>query len=329
MIPVPQAIRCVLTETASKLIQDGVQVESLPATHHEALLGRIAAETIKASEKGYPPYNASIMDGYAINLDQIDHIMSLTQNREGGSDDSHADACHFHVCDKIYAGPAKIPSQDPVDIDMADYLHQLPKAIYGTTGAGIPSPYNAVIPVEEVDESEVKEHIISIDVSTITSAKHNLWIRPIGCDIKPYTPIVKKREVIEPVHIGLLAQCEIKEIQVNRLPTVGILSTGNELFSQSDGASSAESERAEGIILDANGPALYSLLESYGNCGPSHLGIVKDNEEERLMTILEDGMKKHDVVITSGGISMGEMDIIERVLVERLGCSVHFGRLVS
>ena len=72
-----------------------------------------------------------------------------------------------------------------------------------------------------------------------------------------------------------------------------------------------------------------NLLASYGTCRPFHLGIIKDDEEERLTEVLQDSMRKYDVIITSGGISMGDMDIIEKVLVDNLGCTVHFGRLVS
>ena len=84
-----------------------------------------------------------------------------------------------------------------------------------------------------------------------------------------------------------------------------------------------------GIIPDANGPVLCSLLTSYGNCRPVHLGIVKDDDEDILTSVLDKSMNEYDVIVTTGGISMGEMDVIEKVLVNNLGCVVHFGRLVS
>jgi molybdopterin biosynthesis enzyme len=342
MVPVPQAIMRVLTETAAMIIKRGTQTETIfishqhhhheqgsnPEQEQQSLLGRISAVNIRASELGYPPYNASIMDGYAIDTDdKMAHI----------SDDHYDDCQLFHVKDRVYAGAATQSQETYVDIDMVEYTNLLPKSIYVTTGAVIPTPYNAVIPMEEVDETDVKEHrIISISHQTLASLKRNAWIRPIGCDIKPDSIILKKGERIEPVHIGLLAQCGIDKVEVTSLPSVGILSTGNELYSQVANRDEKDSaggdgnvDVALGTIPDANGPVLCSLLSSYGSCQPKFLGIARDDDEDALTTILRDSILEHDVIITTGGISMGEMDIIEEVLVNNLGCKIHFGRLVS
>jgi len=268
------------------------------------------------------------MDGYAIDIDEVTRI-SLTTTGHHHDHDHGDDSWQFHVKDRVYAGPT--PDTETVtecvrviDIDMADYTKSLPKTVYVTTGAVIPPSYNAVIPVEQVDESEMLEHgIISIPYSALVSARRNPWIRPIGCDIKPHTPILKKGDVIEPVHIGLLVQCGVEVVEVTCLPSVGILSTGNELYSHT------RKGTGTGTIPDANGPVLCSLLAKYGNCRPRYLGIARDDDEEALTTKLRDSIMEHDVIITTGGISMGEMDIIEKVLVKNLGCDIHFGRLVS
>jgi molybdopterin biosynthesis enzyme len=377
MVPVPQAIMRVLFETAAMMMKRGPQTETISICSsssaaaaaqdmHIQAVGRISAVDIRASELGYPTYNASIMDGYAINMDEVTRI-SLTTGQGhhyDDDDDDGDDSWQFHVKDRVYAGPTATTETEAlhlpviIDIDMADYTKTLPKTIYVTTGAVIPPSYNAVIPVEQVDESEMIEYgIISIPYSALVSARGNAWIRPIGCDIKPYTPILKKGDVIEPVHIGLLVQCGVEEVEVRCLPSVGILSTGNELYSHlqarqypqyggdgDDDGDDDESTRkvtgtstgtingngnGNGTIPDANGPVLCSLLANYGNCRPRYLGIARDDDEEALTATLRDSIMAHDVIITTGGISMGEMDIIEKVLVENLGCDIHFGRLVS
>ena len=344
MIPVPQALRAVLTETASMLAHRGsgsdtcdqIQTETI-SMHNlknddSSLVGRISAERIHASEVGYPPYNASIMDGYAIDTEAISSLIAGYEDIDYDGEDEDEHTFHFHILDRVYAGPAKyqsLSSEETMDIEMVEYLESLPNAIYVTTGAVIPSPFAAVIPVEQVDETDVDDKIVSINLATLVSVKRNAWIRPIGCDIKPFSKIIDQGEVIESVHIGLMIQCDVKELKVTQLPSVGILSTGNELISHHDQSNVDSSTQATGVIPDANGPVLMNLLASYGSCRPFHLGIIKDDEEERLTEVLQDSMRKYDVIITSGGISMGDMDIIEKVLVDNLGCTVHFGRLVS
>ncbi len=289
---------------------------------------------------------------------------------------THQQDAHLqlHVCDKLYAGsgsvsgslPASASASAPtgmgdhdkdqlIDFEMMEYYASLPKAIYVTTGAVVPPHCNAVIPVEDVavmadhddsDHDHDNDHdpiptVISIHISKLATIQRNAWIRPIGCDIRPNATIVERGEVIEPVHMGLLVQCGIKEVKVAPLPCVGVWSTGNELNSMDgDGDTSGEErqrqrqrqeevQEMEGFIPDANGPILCSLLASYGNCRPNHLGIVKDDDEDRLTKVLKETLNQYDVVVTTGGVSMGEMDVIEKVLVNNLGCEVHFGRLVS
>lgn len=321
MIPVPKAIKKVLIETA-KVIQnrerDETEVISLLSSEDvtgEKLLGRICSKRVLASEVGYPTYNAAIMDGYAIDLDEF---LVYSQHSE------ECEEYQFHVKDRIYAGPSR-KVKDFIDFDMRDYAKTLPKAIYVTTGAAIPTSYNVVVPIEEVDETDLHDDIITIPRSVLSKLKKMLWIRPIGCDIKPKSIILEKGAVIEPANLGVLMQCGIIEVEVNRLPKVGILSTGNELFSYQ----TVSEQREFGTIPDVNGPVLCNLYKSYVNCNPRYLGIAKDDDEDKLAETLKQSMINDDVTITTGGISMGEMDVIERVLTNKLGCKIHFGRLVS
>lgn len=336
MVPVPRALRTVLSETAAMMQKTGAKTEILSTVQegsHEMIIGRISAESIRSPESGYPPYPASIMDGYAVNSHILSSIMWPQRSQkalEEEETDDDDDVQQFHVLDRIYAGSIiknQLPNALALDVDVIDYARSLPKTVYITTGAVVPPPYDAIIPVENVDESDLDHQVVSISLSVLRGVVPNLWIRPIGCDIKPNAVILKKQEIIEPVHLGLLIQCGVQQVSVTCLPSVAIVSTGTELYAHGEKAHLGDGSK--GTIPDANGPVLCSLLKTYKNCKPTYLGIRKDNDEEGLAELLKESIEKYDVVISSGGISMGEMDVVEKILVETLGCRVHFGRLVS
>mmetsp|Transcript_6729 Transcript_6729/g.9653 ORF Transcript_6729/g.9653 Transcript_6729/m.9653 type:complete len:668 (-) Transcript_6729:316-2319(-) len=329
MIPVPQAIRTVLTKTAEMMNEKAVPTEKIPvivrtsenegevpnnSSYPSQLVGRIAAETIKAI-KGYPLYTASVMDGYAINIDGV--FDTLNRECEDYSKDMISAVIKFKVVERVYAGASKDISDDTVSTETSL------EAVYVTTGAPIPSQFDCVVPIEQVDDSA--EAFIRIDRTVLASAKKNQWVRLVGCDITPNTTILSKGQLVETVHVGLLTQIAIHEVEVNCMPRVGILSTGNELVSQFEGTNGAS--QYDGMIPDANGPVILSLLMSYGSCCPVHLGIAEDDNINRLTLLLRESILQNDVVITTGGISMGEMDCVEEALVKNLGCQLHFGRL--
>jgi molybdenum cofactor synthesis domain-containing protein len=226
-------------------------------------------------------------------------------------------------------------------------------AVYITTGAVLPDGYDAVIPIEDTEHvvrsnnSDDKNnansnllhhqqsnmmHILPSKVEYILqSIKPYTWVRPIGCDIPPGTIVLSKGEVIQPVHFALLLQIGIQldNVLLYRLPRIGVLSTGNELYDTSSSSVSS----IHGQIPDINRPLLLSQLATYGNCIPIDLGIVTDNDDESIATRLNNILWKDDdddsidVLISTGGISMGEKDIMEQVFVNGMGGTVHFGRL--
>jgi molybdenum cofactor synthesis domain-containing protein len=114
---------------------------------------------------------------------------------------------------------------------------------------------------------------------------------------------------------------------VKDIVRVGVLSTGNELIANALGGYTTN-----GKIPDANRPLLLAQLSTYHNCEAVDLGIVSDDwGRDNISTKLEDalfGEGSVDVIITTGGISMGEKDIMEQVFVEGMGGKIHFGRSV-
>ena len=126
------------------------------------------------------------------------------------------------------------------------------------------------------------------------------------------------------------------EVKVQPKPVVGILSTGNEIMSIEEmkkngycdhSSDNHNSSKSLGMIPDANGPVLSALLTSYQSCEIVNYGIVSDDDIEVLTDTISKAITQCNVLITTGGISMGEKDVIEHVLFDKLGCRIHFGRL--
>ena len=261
----------------------------------------------------------SIMDGYAIRVNdhQFDSVNDASSIQQ------------FKIVNRVHAG--KIDNSTEMCFS-SESSNDLPEAIYVTTGAVIPYPnYNAVVPIEDVN-TDYANLIIDIDMSILKEVKADKWIRNVGCDISPNTVILEKGSNIEAVHIGLLLQCGITEVKVQSKPIVGILSTGNEIMSieEMENGNYLQEDYQEqklGMIPDANGPFLTSLLTSYQSCEIINYGIVTDDDVYDMTSKISNAIKECDVLITSGGVSKGEKDLIERVLREELGCKIHIGRL--
>ena len=336
MIPVPQALETVLTETAISIWFDRQcnnnedTKTSTTLSNAQQILGRKAAFDIKAPSPGYPNHNASIMDGYAVKTSDLISAKEAYDGTEQEQKDNYI--LDFDVIGKVYAG------DDNTDIVQHTTTNQR-TAIYVTTGAVVPTGYDAVIPIEDtnaIDDCKDNIQIISSKVQSVLSTKPLTWIRPVGCDIPSDYVVLSKGEMIQPVHIALLAQVGISlnQVSIKRLPRVGILSTGNELLSVSDDKQQAQQKQQIGKIPDVNRPMLLSQLSTYDNCSPIDLGIVTDDDghdniAQRLTKILwpEETEEGIDVLITTGGISMGEKDIMEQIFVKGMCGKVHFGRM--
>lgn len=316
MMDVPDAIRMVLEVTAKTLIE-----KDIPPHEHEAvdtvssnspvsdLLDRILADDVLMSEPGYPPYRASIMDGYAIQSQQLN-------NNNNNNEWTH------QVLGRVHAGPAAIKTTE------TETAEGLPSAVYVTTGARIPDTYDCVVPIEEIEESPDKLQIrITTEKASIEAGK---WIRDVGCDIPAGSVVLPRAACIHPVSLGLLLQSGQASFKFVQPLRVGVLSTGNELLVSSETWANGNSGELiqTGQIPDVNKPILLSLLESFSkNCKPIDLGMERDDDIESMTSTIRNALETCDIIVTTGGISMGETDIVEDVLVKRLGGTLHFGRL--
>lgn len=292
MVPVQDAIRTVLYQTARVLMETPIpsKTMSVHAPWNELLHQTLTAE-VRMTEPGYPRYNASIMDGYAIRT------------------------CDYKTNQK-WCIHAKVFAGDPIQT-LEGSSTSFPTAVYVTTGAMIPDTFDCVVPIEEcrVHDSTY------LELSQNAIVEEGKWIRKVGCDTPAGSVVLECGHALDPPAIGLLLQLGIPAVQIRNSIKVGVLSTGNELLGPND-------DGQVGKIPDVNRPVLLSLLSTFGAwCIPVDLGIQRDDNIPLLTESLQSALQECHVIISTGGISMGESDVMEQVLVEHLGGTIHFGRL--
>lgn len=178
-----------------------------------------------------------------------------------------------------------------------------------TTGAPIPPGADAVIMVEYTQEAE--------GMITLQGTVHpGADVRPVGQDITRGQCVLESGMCLGPQEIGLLASLGVTSVPVYPRPRVAVLSTGDEIVEP-------DAQPAPGQIRDSNRYALMAAITRAG-AEPVSLGIGIDQHEE-LTAKIEQGLATCDAVITSGGVSMGELDLIKPILEGR--GQVHFGRV--
>jgi gephyrin len=147
-------------------------------------------------------------------------------------------------------------------------------------------------------------------------------VREIGSDIMKGDVILRKGERISVVggELGLLVSVGRAEVLVYERPVVGVLSTGDEIVEHDQ-----PGELRLGEVRDCNRPTIISALEGWGY-QTVDLGIARD-KHGALEETLRNGLSQVDMVITSGGVSMGELDLLKPTIERSLGGTIHFGRV--
>jgi molybdopterin molybdotransferase len=169
------------------------------------------------------------------------------------------------------------------------------------TGASIPAGADAVVMVEDTEPAAG-----GVRVAASVAAGDN--VRPAGGDLEAGETVFEPGDRISPAHIGVLASIGVAEPLVVRRPTVAVLSTGDELVPV------GTATLPPGVIRDSNGPMLAAMLRELG-VTVLDMGIVPD-DEIRLRSSLAEAASGADAVVTSGGVSMGEHDLVKKVLAE-------------
>lgn len=289
MLSVEEALRVIYDNTPAPV--------TIEAPVGPSLVGSVIAEDVYAAE-AVPAYKASIVDGYAV-IASVDGKES-TKGRFPVASISHAEAA---------SGP---PSLAPGTIARI------------TTGAPLPPNANAVAMVEDTvlvsttpDGSE--EAVVEILTGEIKPGEN---VREPGSDVSLGSKLLEKGDLINSVggEIGLLASTGTRTVKVFKKPCIGVLSTGDELVEHE-----IATELKGGQIRDSNRPSLISCLIAWG-FSTIDLGIARDTSGD-LEHGLRDAFRHVDIVVTTGGVSMGELDLLKPTIERQLGGTIHFGRV--
>lgn len=185
----------------------------------------------------------------------------------------------------------------------------------------IPDGADAVVMVEDTKlikaSDDGKQELL---VQILSHASKGQNIREIGSDCGVGEKVGMKGQKVGPSEVALLASVGVRHVKVYRKPLVGVLSSGNEVLEHIHTDS-----LKPGQIRDTN---RLSLLAAVRNAGfeATDLGIVSDNVDD-IHEALEEALSRVDVLITTGGVSMGKADLMKPILEQKLDASIHFGRV--
>jgi molybdopterin molybdotransferase len=231
-------------------------------------LGRVIAENVFA-DRDYPPFNRSAMDGYAIKAEDLQNGIN-----------------QFSIVDTIYAGGAT-----KKDLTSGQCYKIM-------TGAAVPVSANAVIRKEDAEQQDSSISFLIDEIKLFQNIARK------GEDLKKGDLVLNKSVRCNAPITGLLASVGKNEILVESLPTVAIITTGNEVIELGK-------EVNEVQIRNSNFYVLKALLKSW-NIKPSYHHHALDDPKE-LFPCLEKALQ-HDIVIINGGVSAGDADYVPSVL---------------
>lgn len=175
-------------------------------------------------------------------------------------------------------------------------------AVRVATGAWVPAELDIVIPQEDARATAGR-------VELPAARQRPAHIRPASSEVQAGATILRTGERLTSRKLTLLASLGIGQVKVALPPRVGVLATGDELRQPGENL-------APGAIYDANRPLMLNLLQRHG-CNPVDLGVARD-ESVDLQAALCHGMQACDAIITIGGASVGERDLL-RDTVAKLG----------
>jgi molybdopterin molybdotransferase len=267
-------------EEAQQRIMSGfrpLEAESVPLLQ---AVDRVLAEEI-AADMNIPPLDNTAMDGYAVRA-------ADTASASAGRPVS------LRVLSDLAAGYVSGIAVEPGT------------AIRIMTGAPIPEGADAVVPFEETRVAREGPFVPGSEVQIQKAARPGANVRRAGEDVRRGEIVLTAGSVLRPGEIGLLASVGRGMVMVHRRPRVAILATGDELVA-------VDETPGPGQIRNSNNYTVAAGVLRYGGI-PLMLGIAHDNMDNLTSRIRQGLEMKPDLIITSGGVSVGDFDMVKEVL---------------
>jgi molybdopterin molybdotransferase len=180
------------------------------------------------------------------------------------------------------------------------------------TGAMLPQGADCIVPVERI---RIEDGIAEIEAGY--EAQRLQFVHARGSDYRRGSEILTAGCLLSPLDVAIIASCGLASVAVSRLPRIRVVSTGNELVPPGRDIEPHQ-------VRLSNGPALVGMLRQQGFVDCSHEHLVDDRDQ--LRTSLADSLEASDVLVLSGGVSMGKADFVPQVLAE-LGVTVVFHKI--
>jgi molybdopterin molybdotransferase len=236
--------------------------------------GYVLAADVVAPEP-VPPFDNTAVDGYAV----------VAASVAGASRSSPVE---LPVVGEVAAG------------GWTDRVLAEGEAIRIMTGAPVPAGADAIVMVEDTERLDGGDR-----VRITATVPAGAAIRRAGSDVEPGQTVFTAGTFVTPAVVGVLASVNARPVRVYRRARVAVLSTGDELVD--DGG-----PLAPGQIRESNLTMLVAALADAG-CNVDDFGVVPD-DETRLEAVLRQAAQECDAIVTSGGVSMGDYDVVKAVL---------------
>ena len=243
-------------------------------------IGRILAEDIVATED-VPPFPRSLVDGFAVRVKDIYGARETTPSL------------------LVTKGEVRVGEETSLAVASGE-------AIYVATGAMLPAGADGVVMQEQTRQTGR-----DLEVTKPVHKAENICFQ--GEDIRKGSQVMRRGMRVSPFSVGVLAALGVAQVPVYQVPTVALISSGNEIVPVDAGL-------RPGKVHDINGHTISGLVASRG-ASARFLGIAADTIEE--ITGKLETAREFDLILLSGGSSKGQSDVVTTA-IERLGGEVLF-----
>ena len=236
--------------------------------------GRVLRQVVTA-DRDQPPFNRSAMDGFAVSAGAVTE-------------------------DKVFRIAAVVPAGGVLPEDLAiDPAADVVRIATGAAVPGFPGVFDAVVPIEKADVDDAGRTVRF----TAEPVKPGAAIHPRGADAAAGAVVLRAGTRLGPHHLGVAATVGASELVVTRRPRVVVLSSGDEVRPVDTPTADLPAQ----AIRNSNGPMLVALLDAMGAEVVRHEHVA--DETEAVGSACRAAVAEADLVVTAGGVSVGQRDL--------------------